>query len=353
MKKKIKLGNKILQNPFVLAPMCQYMATKGLPSPWHYQHLGKAMYSGFGMIMLESTAVSSEGRISKSDLVLDKNTKVKYYKKLVSFLKKISHTKIGIQISHAGRKGSSQIPWVKSNSSLNKSLSWQTVSASNIKKDKNWPKPKKLTTKEIEKIKNKFKNSAYFAMKSGFDCIEIHMAHGYLLHQFFSPISNNRKDKYGGNLKNRCRLLVDIAKEIKKIPMSKNTIIRARITGKDWLDNGSTEDDAIYLAKQLKKIGLNYICITGGGIKTKTKLNTKIKYNLDIAKKIKKKTNIKVRVAGNFYNIKEAIEIIKKENIDMIAFGRAFLRNPHFMFNDLSNFFDENYIPEPYLRAFK
>ena len=351
--KKLKIRNLLLKNQFVLAPMCQYMAPKGLPSNWHYQHLGRAMCCGFGMVMIESTAVSSEGRISMSDLVLDKNIKVKYYKKLINFLRGISDTKIGIQICHSGRKGSSELPWIKSNMPLKKDYCWQTVSASNIKKDIHWPKPTKLTTKAIKKIRSQFKNTAKLAIKSGFDCIEVHMAHGYLLHQFFSPISNNRIDKYGGNLQNRCRLLLDIFKDIKKISLNKNVILGARITGKDWLSNGSSIEDATYLTKKLKKIGCDYVCVSSGGIKTKTNLNPKIKYNLSIAKKIKKNTNIKVRVAGNFINLEGALKVLKKGNVDMVAFGRVFLKNPHFLLEKMKASNLENFIPKPYLRGFK
>ena len=282
MIKKIKLKNN-----FILAPMCQYMAKNGEPTEWHYQHLGKAILSGFSKIMLESTAVSFDGRITKADLCLYNKKHQKKLTELLRYLKKLKkNIPIGIQLSHAGRKGSSHIPWQKYNQPLSLGK-WKTYSSSNLKKDKFWPNPIVINKKKINLIKKNFLNSVKMAIKSGFDCIEIHMAHGYLLHQFFSPICNNRNDEYGGSLKNRCRLLLEISQSIYNFAKKKNIIIGARITGHDWVEGGINLKDSIYLTKQLEMIGFDYICVSSGGIKTKTNLNTKTKFNLKLFIKIK------------------------------------------------------------------
>ena len=313
--------------------------------------IGKAMISGFSMIMIESTAVCNRGKITHKDLCLSNKKQLKEFKQLVSYLKHLNDIPICIQLSHAGRKGSSQIPWIKSNQPLKKDK-WITLSPSDLPKDSHWPKPKKMNLKDIVLLKKEFINSTKLSLKAGFDGIELHIAHGYLLHQFFSPISNKRKDIYGGCLKNRCRIILEIAEKVIKICRAKGIIVGARITGKDWLKGGSDINDAIFLVKSLKKIGLDYVCVSSGGIKTKTNLNEKKKFNINLAKKIKAKCKIITRVAGNIKNIKEAKNILKTNKADAVAFGRVYLKNPNFIINSSETKNENKIIPKPYLRAF-
>ena len=285
--KEFKISKVKLNNRICIAPMCQYSAINGNPSKWHYSHLGKLMKLGAGLMIIESTAVSKNGRISKNDLTLENRKNFTEFKKLTHFLRKISSTKIGIQLAHSGRNGSKTVPWIKSNSPLKKK-GWQTIAPSRIKRDKHWPFPKEMTKKDIKSVRENFISAANYSKKIGFDCLEIHMAHGYLLHQFFSPISNLRKDEFGGSLKNRCRFLIEIAKDIRKV-WPKNKILGARITGYDWMDKkGSSVSDSVYLTKELKKIGFNYVCVSSGGIIPKTKIKKGKKgYQVFLAKKLK------------------------------------------------------------------
>ena len=345
------IKNKKFKNPFVLAPMCQYMGKNGKPTEWHYQHLGRAIISGFSKIMVESTSVSYEGRISEKDLCLYNKSQMNSFKKLLKYLKKLNDIPIGIQLSHAGRKGSSYVPWIKHNSPLKKDK-WQTISASRIKKDKGWPLPKIIKQSQIKLLEDKFLNSAKLALQAGFDCIEIHMAHGYLLHQFFSPISNKREDIFGGSIENRSRFLLNISKKLHKLCRNKNIILGARITGKDWLKGGIELKDSIYLVNKLKTIGFDYVCVSSGGIKTLTNLNIKTKYNVNIAKKIKSETSMLTRVAGNLRNVSEANNILKKNKADLVAFARAYLKNPNFLYNKKNKLIERQDIPKPYLRGF-
>jgi len=320
---KIKINKLYLQNRYVISPMCQYSAENGNPSKWHYTHLLNLSKTGASLLMLESTAVSKEAKISKKDLCIGNEENKKNLRKLIKFLRKQSKIKLGIQISHAGRKGSSHIPWEKKNKPLIKGK-WQTFAPSAVRRDKYWPLPKELSIKQIKKIKKDFCNAAKKVKAIGFDCLEIHMAHGYLLHQFFSKISNLRKDNYGGNLENRCRLLLDISREIKKI-WPKNKILGARITGSDRLKKGNHIKEAIYLTKKLKKIGFDYVCVSSGGILPKTNLKFKKGFNVDLAKKIKKNTKIKVRTSGNIDDTNFADKLIEKKFIDQICVGRKFI----------------------------
>ena len=332
---KLKFSNKqkFFCNRISVSPMCQYSAVKGEPSDWHYRHLSNLMLSGAGLVMLESTSVSSEGKISKKDLSIETKKQRKEFKKLVSFLKKINDQPIGIQLSHAGRKGSSHIPWLKPNSPLKKNGSWTTFSSSNIPKDRGWPKPKKLNIKEIENLKKKFLNSINNSLHANFDLLELHMAHGYLLHQFLSPICNDRIDKYGGNKLNRFRLPLEIA-EIARNIWPKNRILGARITATDHLKNGIKIKEATEFCIELQKLGFDYICVSSGGIITKTNMKQKLFFRLNLAKKIKKSTKLKVGITGQADDMKLAEKYIKKNFIDNVFIGRKFLKNPFFLFQD-------------------
>ena len=187
-----------------------------------------------------------------------------------------------------------------------------------------------LTSLGIKKIKEDFKKSVIRVKNIGFDCLEVHMAHGYLLHQFFSPISNKREDKYGGSLENRSRLLLEIAKIIRN-EWPKNKILGARITGDDHLKNGINIKDSIYLSKELKKIGFDYLCISSGGIITKTKMKFSKGFRLEMSKKIKLNTNIKIRTSGQINEIKFADKMIKNNKCDFVAVGRKFLLDPNWL----------------------
>jgi 2,4-dienoyl-CoA reductase-like NADH-dependent reductase (Old Yellow Enzyme family) len=347
--KPIKINNILLKNRFVVSPMCQYSAKNGCPTKWHYKHLDQLASTGAGLLMIECTAINKSGRISNNDLCLFNIKQELELKKLIIFLKKNYNIKIGLQISHSGRKGSAELPWVKKNSPL-KNKKWLTYAPSPIKKDKNWPIPKELTIKKIEKIKKDFKKCAQRAKRIGIDCLELHMAHGYLLHQFFSNISNTRDDQYGGSLKNRARFLTQVAKIIREV-WPKDRILGARVTGSDRLNKGLSLNESTFLCKELEKLGLDYVCVSSGGILPKTNIKFKKGYNLDLAKKIKKKLNILVRCSGNLDDYNFACKLIKKKIIDLVVIGRGFIKNKNLILtNAKKNMRIE--IPNQYKRCF-
>lgn len=351
--KPIRINSIVLPNRISVGSMCQYSAQKGNPSLWHYGHLQNLAQSGAGLLMLESTAVSMQGRISRKDLTLLNHENFKEFLKLREYLKFISDIPVGIQISHSGRKGSAHIPWVKFNTPLKKKDGgWNTVSPSAIKRDKKWPIPKQLSLGKMSSIKKAFKKSAYFANKAGFDCLEVHMAHGYLLHQFFSPISNKRKDTYGGNLENRCRFLCEVFEEVRSVWPS-NKILSARVNGSDWLKNGSTIKDCIYLVEKLKKIGLDYVCVTSGGILSKTNIKFGPGYQTHLARKIKKETKVITRTSGEITSLKQANNILNSKDADLINIARKFISSPNWLVNELFNKKKKVKLVNQYLRCFK
>ena len=350
--KNLKISNKNLQNRISVSPMCQYSAIDGTPSAWHYKHLGSLVCSGASMVVVESTAVSKVGRITNQDLCLYNLKHLRELKKLVKYLKTLNNIPIIIQLSHSGKKGSSYVPWIKSNSSLKKN-NWTTISSSKIKKDEFWPYPKAANKKDINQILHDFERSASFAKRAGFDGIEIHMAHGYLIHQFLSPISNIRKDDYGGSVSKRNALPVSIVRKLKKIT-GKKMILGARVTASDHLDKGIKLKESLNFTKLLKKEGINYVCISSGGIKTKTKLNTKKKgIRISFAKKIKKEIgNLVIGTTGNLSDLKYLDRVMKNKCIDLAFIGRPFLKNPNWLLNHAHKNGELRFIPNQYLRAF-
>jgi 2,4-dienoyl-CoA reductase-like NADH-dependent reductase (Old Yellow Enzyme family) len=326
--KKYKLSNRIS-----VSPMCQYSGRNGLPTSWHYRHLSNLLLSGAGLLMIESTAISENGKISIKDLCIETSKQKNEFKKLINYLKKINNTPIGIQLSHSGRKGSSHIPWEKKNSALKNKMSWKTISSSSIPKDKGWPKPKMMNEKDIAQLKKKFENAAKNSNYANFDFLELHIAHGYLLHQFLSPISNKRKDSYGSSKLNRFKLPLEIARITRKV-WPKDKILGARITASDHLPKGISLKESIDFCKKLEKIGFDYVCVSSGGIITKTKLKFKNFFRINFAEKIKKKTKLKVGITGMTNNFQIADRYLKKKNIDFLFVGRPFLSNPFFLFKD-------------------
>ena len=347
----LKINNVILPNRITVASMCQYSGKEGNPSAWHYGHLQQLANSGAGMLMLESTAVKMNARITLKDLALSNKKNENSLKNLVKFIRTISKIPLGLQISHAGRKGSAEIPWIKSNYPLKRKKKWITYAPSSIRRDVHWPTPKVLTISQIRETIKDFKKSAKRAKRIGFDCLEIHMAHGYLLHEFFSPVSNKRKDIYGGTLENRCKLLIEIIKEIRKI-WPKNKILGARVTGQDWLKNGSTINDCVYLVKKLKKAGIDYVCVSSGGILSKTNIIFKPGYQVHLAKQIKKRTGIITRTTGMITEFKQAKRIINSRSADIVNMARQFVKNPTWLINNIKKENKKITIPNPYKRCF-
>ncbi len=326
-KRKKKLNNRI-----VVSPMCQYSARNGCPTEWHYRHLSNLCISGASLVMLESTAVSNHGRISNKDLAISTNKQKKEFKKLINFLQSNKKTLVGIQLSHAGRKGSSEVPWIKKNSPLKGKSSWQTISSSELPKDKGWPKPKKMNYKDIKSVSNNFKRAILNSLEANFDSLELHMAHGYLLHQFLSPVCNTRNDNYGGSMEKRFKFPLEIARIARRL-WPKNKLLGARITGEDHLKDGIKISETVKFCKKLENIGFDYVCVSSGGILTKTNLKFKKFFRARLAREIKKKTNLKVGITGMTDDFILAEKYIKKGYFDNVFIGRPFLKNPFFLYN--------------------
>jgi len=341
--KPLQINDVILSNRITVAPMCQYSASMGNSTTWHYGHLFNLIKSGAGMVMTESIAVTLDGRITHNCLALETDENVTSLNSLFQFLK--SEIPLGAQLSHSGRKGSSYVPWDRYNSPL-EGNNWDTVSASAISRDDDWPLPTELSSSDMGEIVNRFSSSAEILDSIGFEILEIHMAHGYLLHQFFSPISNKRIDSYGGSLENRCKFLLSVSEMVRSV-WPKEKVLGARVTGTDWLEGGSTIEDCVYLTQELKTIGFDYVCVSSGGILPVTNLpNTEPKYQVQLSRELKKSVDILTKTAGRITTLKQVSDILDSGSADMVAIGRKFIQNPTWLYDN------ENLIPIQYKKCF-
>lgn len=330
----ISLRELTLPNRIVISPMCQYSAIDGCASDWHTIHLGNLSLSGAGLLMIEATAVNSTGRITLSDLGLYSDDNEKALERVLKICQTYSNgTAIGIQLAHAGRKGSAHLPWHGGGPLKPDEGAWTAIAPSAIARDPAWPTPHEMTLAEIEELKNDYTSSAKRADRLGIDLLELHIAHGYLLHEFMSPISNHRTDQYGGSFENRVRLPLEIATAI-RAEWPKEKPMGARITGSDWMPEGITPEDAIKFTELLKSAGLDYVCVSSGGVIPKTNMPSDVNYQISLAEQIKKETTgIYVRAVGNITNPQQAEEIIASQKADMVALGRAFLDNPRWVWH--------------------
>lgn len=339
-----------IKNRIIMAPMCMYSATDGVVSSFHMAHLGARAVGGVGLIIAEATGVSSEGRISPYDAGIWNDKQVEAFKPVVEFCKSCG-TVMGIQLAHAGRKASTNAPWLGENPLKPEEGGWHVLGPSAIPFDKGYPVPKEMDESDIKKVIRDFVNGAKNADKAGFDIIEIHAAHGYLINEFLSPISNKRKDNYGGSLENRARLLLDIIEAIKAEGWPKNKPIFVRISAVDWVDGGFDIESAVILARILREVGVSLIDCSSGGIAPNAKMNIYYGYQLGFAKEIREKADIAVSAVGLITKPELADFILSSGMADMVEMGRELLREPYWPLYAAKKLCIDIEWPKQYLRA--
>ena len=319
-----QIRNFEFPNRVWVSPMCQYSAVNGIVGSWHQAHIGAFASGSPGLIMVEATAVTPSGRISIACPGIWNLEQAAAFKPLVDFAHSQS-VPIGIQLAHAGRKGSTMRPWDDHLVATPEEGGWQTVSASPIAFGK-MPTPQELSLAEISELISNFSEAAKLAVEVGFDVIEIHAAHGYLIHQFYSPLSNLRTDEYGGSFENRIRLLLEITKSVKAVIADK--ILFVRISATDWMENGWSIEDSVKLAKELKKLGVDLIDVSSGGTSPDAKIPVAPGYQVPFAEQIKHEAEIAVSAVGLITEAAQANSIISEGKADAVMLARAMLRNP-------------------------
>ncbi|QDK81739.1 NADPH dehydrogenase NamA [Spirosoma sp. KCTC 42546] len=318
-----------LKNRIVVSPMCQYSSEDGFSNDWHLVHLGSRAVGGAGLIFTEATAISPEGRISPDDLGIWKEDHIDGLKRITKFIKQ-NGAVAGIQLAHAGRKASHRRPWEGGNMiAPTEERGWQTVAPSTIPFQGTEHAPLALTIEGLDKVLADFQTAAQRALTAGFQVAEIHAAHGYLLHQFLSPLSNHRTDEYGGSFDNRIRLLLEVIERVQTVWPHELPLF-VRISATDWTEGGWTIDDSVQLAGILKTKGVDVVdCSTGGNVAT-AKIPVKPGYQVPFSERIKQETGIMTAAVGLITSPKQADTILASGQADLVLLAREFLRDPYF-----------------------
>ena len=337
------------RNRIGISPMCQYSAVDGFANNWHLVHYGSRAVGGAGLIIQEATAVSPEGRITPADLGLYYDEHIEKLREIASFIQHQGAV-AGIQLAHAGRKASCAVPWDGGKQITDKELAWQTVAPSELSFEQEDEAPKSLDKDGIQKIITNFKDAAKRALRAGYKVIDIHAAHGYLIHQFLSPISNKRTDDYGGCFENRIRLLLEIVKSVHTV-WPGHLPLFVRISATDWVEGGWNPEEAVLLSSILKTNGVDLIDCSSGGMVPYAKIPVGPGFQVTFAEKIKKETGILTSAVGLITESHQADNILTKGQADLILFGRESLREPYFPFKAAPELGEDIDWPLQYRRA--
>jgi 2,4-dienoyl-CoA reductase-like NADH-dependent reductase (Old Yellow Enzyme family) len=343
------LKSVTLKNRIAISPMCQYSAVNGFANDWHLVHMGSRAVGGAGLIIQEATAVSPEGRITPGDLGLYQPGHVAKLKQITSFLLE-QGTVPGIQLAHAGRKASCSEPW-KGGKQITPGMGgWSTVAPSAIPFYTSDGVPDALDFSGIQKVVADFATATLRALEAGYQLLDIHAAHGYLVHQFLSPLSNHRRDDYGGSFENRIRLLLEILDGVQR-EWPRDLPLFVRISATDWADDGWNPEEAVKLAAILKQRGVDLIDCSSGGLLPDVKIPVGPGFQVKFAETIRKETGILTSAVGLITDPLQAEEILERGAADLIMFGRESLREPYFPFKAAVELKDEIGWPLQYIRA--
>jgi len=326
----LNIKNITLKNRIVMSPMCQYSSIDGFTNDWHLVHLGSRAVGGAGLIIAEATAVSPEGRISPGDVGLWKDEHILGLSRIVNFVHQ-QGALAGIQLAHAGRKASCAVPREGGKQLDNSHGGWQTVGPGNTPFNDGERAPESLNKEGIDKVISDFKAASGRALVAGFNVIEIHSAHGYLLHEFLSPLSNKRTDEYGGPFENRTRLLRQVIDAVKSVwPVENPLFVRISLT--DWTEGGWTIEESVKLAFILKEMGVDLIDCSSGGNVHNARIPLGPGYQVPFSEAVRK-TGILTGAVGLITTVRQAETILQEEKADLVLFARELLRNPYFPLN--------------------
>ncbi|MBC3475006.1 NADH:flavin oxidoreductase/NADH oxidase [Pseudomonas taiwanensis] len=348
---EFSIGDLTISNRILVSPMCQYSAHEGNANSWHLMHLGQMATSGAGLVIIEATAVIAEGRITSSDLGLYCDENEESLANVLKEVRKYTNTKFAIQLAHAGRKASSNPPWKGGRQvRTNDPGGWQTLAPSPIAHGQNEENPMPLDINGMANIKNAFVASALRAVRLGIDGIEIHMAHGYLLHEFLSPLSNHREDEYGGTLSNRMRFPIEVFKAVRAaVPVT--TPVWVRVSATDWVEGGWSLDQTIALIKELQNFGCAAVDVSTGGLSREQVVKLGPGYQVPFAKKIKMETGATTIAVGLITKPEQAESIIVSGDADLVAIGRSLLFNPRWPWHAAANLGAQIDAPPQYWRS--
>jgi 2,4-dienoyl-CoA reductase-like NADH-dependent reductase (Old Yellow Enzyme family) len=326
----IDLRSLSLANRIIVEPMCQYSAIDGTANEWHRIHLGTLALSGAGLVIVEATACEARGRITPQCLGLYSDQNEQALGEILRSVRTVSDIPIGIQIGHAGRKASIAVPWQGRGPIPYEDGGWSTIGPSPIPFAPDWPAPEEMTRADMETVRDAHVKSVQRAERLGFDLVEIHSAHGYLLSSYLSPLSNQRQDEFGGSLENRMRFPLEVIRAVREV-WPKEKPLSVKFNGTDWADGGFTGDHAVTYAKALRSVGVDMVVLSGGGISPTAKVPLGPAYQLPFAERVKQNVDIVTGSVGMIYDPHQAENIIRNEQADIVAMARAFLFNPRWV----------------------
>lgn len=347
----IKLRELELANRIVVSPMGQYQSDNGNANDWHLMHYGSFAMGAGGLVIAEMTNVSSEGRISYQCSGMYSDDNEASWKRVVGFCKKFGVAAMGIQLGHSGRKGSTLPPSQDGKPLTAEQGAWETIAPSAIPFAEGWHTPREATKADLEKIKADFVAAVERCDRIGFDLIEMHAGHGYLLNQFLSPITNRRTDDYGGSLENRMRFVLEVF-EAMRARWPENKPMGARISATDWVEGeGFTPDEAVVLAKALKERGIDYIDVSGGGLDPRQKPPFAVGYQASMAEKVRGEAGVATSTVGLIADPKVAEDIVASGKSDLIKIGRGALYDPRWAWHAAQALGAETRYPGKYFAA--
>ena len=324
----LSLGSLTLRNRLAVASMCQYSADEGVPNDWHFVHLGSRAVGGAGLILTEATAVCPQGRISPQDTGLWNEAQGAAWRRIVDFVH-AQGAAIGVQLAHAGRKASTDQPWRGGKPLAADAGGWPPEAPSALPFAPDHPTPHALSVEEIGQLVAQFRDAARRADAAGFDTVEIHAAHGYLLHEFLSPLSNARTDAYGGSLANRARLLREVVAEVRAVwPAPRPLLVRVSAT--DWAPGGWDIDECVSLARWLREDGVDLIDVSSGGLVPHARVPAAPNYQVPFAARIRHEAGIATGAVGLITEPAQAQAIVDRGEADLVLMAREFLRDPYF-----------------------
>ncbi len=342
----IKFRNRIL-----VSPMCQYSSDDGFANDWHLVHLGSRAVGGAGAVMVEATAVEAIGRISPGDMGIWKDQQIEPLARIARFVKQQGAVP-GIQLAHAGRKGSTDVPWKGGHPLLSvEQDGWQPVAPSPLPFDKGYPIPRELTVSEINAITRAFADAAKRSLDAGFELVELHNAHGYLAHEFLSPLSNRRTDRYGGSFENRVRFSLEVVEAVREVWPARLPLF-LRISASDWTEGGWTVDDSVALAKLVKDRGVDLVDCSSGGNVPRAAIALKPGYQVPFAAKVRKEAGIMTGAVGMITEVSQANDILRGGEADVVLLAREFLREPYWPLKAAKELGLPMQVAEQYGRAF-
>jgi 2,4-dienoyl-CoA reductase-like NADH-dependent reductase (Old Yellow Enzyme family) len=346
----LALRGLTLPNRIVVSPMCQYSAENGSANDWHLLHLGSLAVGGAGLLMIEATAVTAAGRITEGCLGLYSDANEAALARVVAACRRFGNAPLGIQLAHAGRKASATRPWESIRALTVREGAWPTLAPSALPLDAGWPTPQAASSDDLDRVVEAFVRAAERAQRLGLDLVELHAAHGYLLHEFLSPIANHRTDAYGGSRENRMRFPLRVVAAVRQAwPGVKP--LGVRISGTDWLEGGFTIEDAVAFVQALKAEGCDYVCVSSGGIVARAPIPVGPGYQLALAARVRRETGIPVRAVGLVAEPRQAEGVIASGQADMIAMARAFLDDPHWVWHAAEALGARATMPPQYERA--